>query len=413
MPDNKVRSHRGTLPQTKGIRKPGTARTTTAVSKRVPRTTTSVKRQTVKVKKVHNKKNVKNRSNLPYILLFTAFLICIVFFTSFLSYTYLVDKYNNPTSVENIYIDPDSEVKFKIERGATTREIAANLKELGLIRNTDIYRFLSKFNGYDGSYKAGTYSLSKGLSYDEIMMILTSYPESVKVTFPEGFTTEQIAARLQANEVCSADEFLKAVQTIDVSSYPFVPESDGRDYRLDGYLFPDTYEFDVDAEVSTVIYKMLNRFNEIYKPVYYDIAENLGYSVDDIIKLASIIEKEVRLPSERKTVSGVFHNRLVSSDPDMAYLQSCATVRYAYKKIYNETLEGDITEEHEKIQDPYNTYRAKGLPPGPICNPGAAAIEAALNPENHDYLYFVLRKDGSGGHIFSKTYEEHLKAKNS
>jgi UPF0755 protein len=255
--------------------------------------------------------------------------------------------------------------------------------------------------------------LSKGLSYDEIMIILTSYPESVKVTFPEGFTTEQIAQRLQANGVCSADEFLKAVQTIDLSSYPFIPDANGRDYRLDGYLFPDTYEFDVDANVNSVIYKMLNRFNEVFKPAYYDMAGNLGYTVDDIIKLASIIEKEVKVPSERITVSGVFHNRLKSSDPDMAYLQSCATVRYAYKKIYNETLDGDITEEHEKIQDPYNTYVAKGLPPGPICNPGLASIEAALKPEQHDYYYFVLRKDGSGGHIFSRTYEEHLKAKNS
>ena len=237
-----------------------------------------------------------------------------VFFSSFLSYTYLVDKYNNPTSIESIYIDPETEVKFKIERGATTKDIANNLKEMGLIRNTEVYRFLSKFNGYDGRYKAGTYTLSKGLSYDEIMIILTSYPESVKVTFPEGFTTEQIAQRLQANGVCSADEFLKAVQTIDLSSYPFIPDANGRDYRLDGYLFPDTYEFDVDANVNSVIYKMLNRFNEVFKPAYYDMAGNLGYTVDDIIKLASIIEKEVKVPSERITVSGVFHNRLKSQN---------------------------------------------------------------------------------------------------
>ena len=133
------------------------------------------------------------------------------------------------------------------------------------------------------------------------------------MTFPEGFTTEQIAQRLQANGVCSADEFLKAVQTIDLSSYPFIPDANGRDYRLDGYLFPDTYEFDVDANVNSVIYKMLNRFNEVFKPAYYDMAGNLGYTVDDIIKLASIIEKEVKVPSENNGI-GVFHNRLKSSD---------------------------------------------------------------------------------------------------
>ncbi|HOA32588.1 MAG TPA: endolytic transglycosylase MltG, partial [Clostridia bacterium] len=180
MPDNKLGSQRantkGVLPQTKGIRKPGAARRTqsnatssTALKQtRIPKAATGEKRQKVKIRKVSHKKKLKNRSNLPYLLLFVVFCVCVVFFSSFLSYTYLVDKYNNPTSIESIYIDPETEVKFKIERGATTKDIANNLKEMGLIRNTEVYRFLSKFNGYDGRYKAGTYTLSKGLNYDEI-----------------------------------------------------------------------------------------------------------------------------------------------------------------------------------------------------------------------------------------------------
>lgn len=418
MPEKDYRTQKkAVLSPSKGIRRPGEGRTHPAEITERPTKSKNTARKTTKSnttkRKTEPKSKVKNKSKLPYFLLFTVFLICVVFFTSFLSYTYLVDKYNNPTSIDSISIDPDTEQRFRIERGASTRAIAEDLNELGLVKNMDIYRFLSRFNGYDGQYKAGTYTLSKGLTYDEIMIILTSYPESVKVTFPEGFTTEQIAARLQANDVCSSEEFLKTVQTIDVSSYPFFSENEGRDYKLDGYLFPDTYEFDVDADVSSVIYKMLNRFNEIFKPAYYEIAKSHDLTVDEIISLASIIEKEVRLPSERKTVSGVFHNRLVSSDPDMAFMQSCATVRYAYNKVYHEALEGDITVEHEQIQHPYNTYKVRGLPPGPICSPGASSIEAALNPEENSYYYFVLRKDGSGGHFFSKTYEEHLKAKNS
>lgn len=424
MPENNIGSQKagkGALPPAKGIRKPGAAKAAPDVSvqakTRIPQSqpkSAPAKKANAPVRTYRKvkKKNVRKKSKLPYIILFVIFLVCVLFFSSFLSYTYLVDKYQNPTSLESIYIDPDTELKFRIEKGATTKTIAENLKELGLIKSTDIYRFLSKFNGYDGQYKAGTYTLSKGLTYDEIMVILSSNPESVKVTFPEGFTTDQIAARLEANGVCKAKDFLKAVSAIDVSSYAFIQKHEGRDYRLDGYLFPDTYEFDIDADVKTVIYKMLNRFNEVFKPAYYDKAQTLGFSVDDVIVLASIIEREVKLPSERKTVSGVFYNRLQSSDPSMAYLQSCATVRYAYLKLYNETIDGDITEEHEQVVHPYNTYKVKGLPPGPICNPGLASIEAALNPEPHDYLFFVLRKDNSGGHIFSRTYEEHLKAKN-
>ena len=389
------------LPSSKGIRRPGQGK-----KQEVARPKEVVRRRSTK------KQTVKNKSKLPQVIIFLIFLICLVFLSSFMSYTYLVDKYNNPISVDEIFINPETMTKFRIERGASTKQIAHNLKELDLIKNTDLYRFLSKFNGFDGQYKAGTYTLSKGLTYDEIMNILSSNPESVKVTFPEGFTTEQIAARLEANEVCSSKEFLRAIQTIDVSSYPFIKESQSRDYRLDGFLFPDTYEFDVDAEISSVIYKMLNRFNEVFKPLYYDIAAGFGMTVDEVVILASIVEREVKVPAERVTVSGVFHNRLNSQDPDMAYLQSCATVRYAYKKLYNETLEGDITEEHEQIQDPYNTYRAKGLPPGPICNPGLASIEATLRPEKHNYLYFVLKKDNSGAHNFSRTYQEHLNYKN-
>ncbi len=427
MPDKYNHSDvgKGVLTPTKGIRKPGSGKNVEKtyidhsvnkprVPQNAPKNENRPEKQKVKtqqVKKIKTKK-VKNKSRVPFILLLTVFLICVVFFSSFLSYTYLVDKYNNPTSLESIYIDPDSEVKFRIEKGATTKTIAEQLSKMSLIKNTDIYRFLSKFNGYDGQYKAGTYTLSKGLTYDEIMVILSSNPESVKVTFPEGFTTLQIASRLEANRVCDADKFLNAVQKIDVSSYPFIKEFKGRDYRLDGYLFPDTYEFDVNADVNTVIYKMLNRFNEIFKPSYYDKATQLNMTVDEIVILASIIEKEVKLPSERRTVSGVFINRMKSSDPDMSYMQSCATIRYAYKKLYNQNLEGEITLEHEKIEDPYNTYLYKGLPPGPICSPSSASIEAALNPEKHGYFYFVLKTDGSNGHIFSRTYEEHLKAKN-
>ncbi len=351
---------------------------------------------------------------VPLTILFVVFLVAVVFLSSFLSYTYLVDKYANPVSAESIDLDPDTSVKFRIEKGMTTKEIAEQLSELGLIKNKTIYRFLSKFNGYDGQYRIGTYTLCEGLNYDEIMTLLAGTPETVKVTFPEGFTVQQIAARLEANNVVTAAEFLDAVEKINVSSYPFLSEIAGvsRDHRLEGYLFPDTYEFDVKAKVEDVIYKMLDRFNELYLPAYYIKSEEKGLTTDQVIVLASIVEREAKLQSERPVIAGVFMNRLHSEDPSLKKLQSCATIRYVYKKLYNQDVI-NITEEHERVDDPYNTYLHDGLTPGPICNPGIQSIKAVLDYEKNDYYFFVLNaKDGVGSHIFSKTYQEHLQAKN-
>ena len=386
--------------ETRAVRKPASVR-----SKEAP-IDNKVQERTKRMK--------KKRYKVPLIMFFVLFLICVVAFSSYLSYTYLVDKYENPVTVESIYLDETTSVKFRVDKGMTTKDIADSLFEKGLIENKNMYRFLSKFNGFDGQYKVGTYTLCEGLTYDEVMTLLAGEPETVKVTFPEGFTTEQIAARLEANNVITAEDFLKALETVDVSSYTFLNGISGkeRDHRLDGYLFPDTYEFDIKANAEDVIYKMLDRFNELYLPAYYETAEEMGLSVDDVIVLASIVEREAKLKSDRPKIAGVFINRLNSNDKNLKKLQSCATIRYVYKKLYNEDLI-NILEEHEKEDDPYNTYMYDGLTPGPICSPGIESIKAVLKYEKSDYYFFVLNaKDGVGSHIFSKTYQEHLKAKN-
>lgn len=417
-----------------GIRKPGEmqrTRNSKPVSKKESQTVqkssapkTSVRRpsslkdkeeESVISKAKERTKNMKKkRYKVPLMLLFVLILISVVFLSAFLSYTYLVDKYENPVTAESILFDETTAVKFRIDKGMTTKDISENLYEMGLIENKSMYRFLSKFNGFDGQYKVGTYTLCEGLTYDEIMTLLAGEPETVKVTFPEGFTTEQIAARLEANDVITAEDFLTALETIDVSSYTFLNGITGkeRDHRLDGYLFPDTYEFDIKANAEDVIYKMLDRFNELYLPVYYDLAEEMGLSVDDVVVLASIVEREAKLKSERPIIAGVFINRLNTSDVNLKKLQSCATIRYVYKKLYNEDVV-NITEKHEKEDDPYNTYMYEGLTPGPICNPGLDSIKAVLKYEKTDYFFFVLNaKDGVGSHKFSKTYQEHIQNKN-
>jgi len=361
-----------------------------------------------KRKKPINKKNNKT----PVVVLLIISLIAIVLFTSFLSYTYFIDKYENPIDEDSIYIDPYTQVEFQIEFGSSTRDIAEELKNLGLIRNENIYIFLSKFNGYDGKYKAGTYILCDGLSYDEIMVKLSSYPESIKITFPEGFTTLQIASRLEANGLISTNEFLKAVQSIDLSSYSFIQNHKNRDYRLDGYLFPDTYEFDINATAESIIYKMLNKFDSVFTTEYYGKAQNLGLSVDEVVVLASIVEKESKVDSERTRIAGVFYNRLKNTTAHLPFLESSATVKYAYTK-QNSVSVNTITSEMLKINDLYNTYLNEGLPPGPICSPSKASIEAVLNLEHHNYYFFYLKSDGSNTHIFSRTFAEQQAAEQS
>ncbi len=358
-----------------------------------------------------HKKMKRRRRVTVLVLLLIVVIVTLTIAAGYTVYTFVVDHFDNEVSEDSIIIDIATEQKFRVEKKETTKSISQRLYEAGLIKNVQIYRFLSKFYGYDGQYNAGTYTLSEGLSYEDIMFILSGTPETVKVTFPEGFTTEQMATRLERNNVCTAEEFLNAVDNADVSSYEFLKGADlsGRDHRLDGYLFPDTYEFDVLARPEDVVYKMLNRFNEIFRPAYYEQLEKTGLTLDQVVILASIVEKEAKLDSDRAPIAGVFYNRYMFGGEDLKVFQSDATVRYAYHRVHGVDLDHPLNEELE-LDDPYNTYVYPGFTPGPICSPGEASLIGALFPSNHDYYYFVARVDGSGGNVFSRTYEEHQQA---
>ncbi|WP_243467136.1 endolytic transglycosylase MltG [Acetivibrio straminisolvens] len=206
------------------------------------------------------------------------------------------------------------------------------------------------------------------------------------------------------------EDFIEACNTEEFE-YKFlkdIPDSPERKNRLEGYLFPDTYFFDPKGGERAIIEKFLDNFDAKFKPEFYERAKELNMTVDEVIILASIIERETALPEERAIVSSVFHNRLKSSNPELKKLQSCATVQYV---LYNTQgkMKEKLSDEDTKINHPYNTYLFEGLPPGPICSPGLAAIEAALYPdEESEYLFFVAKGDGS--HEFSKTLAEHLEA---
>ncbi|MCR5615930.1 MAG: endolytic transglycosylase MltG [Saccharofermentans sp.] len=311
-----------------------------------------------------------------------------------------------------LVIDKNTEgaVVLVVEMGDSTGDIADKLLEMGLINNTFVFSLMSKVNGFDGAYVAGTHYLIPGLSYDEIMYFLTLEPSQVKVTIPEGTTYVELKALLHDAGLDFDDaEFDECMNSPDLFvDYDFISAIEidpDRDYILAGYLYPDTYYFDVNASPETIIRKFLNNMENKLYDEYYIRAEQIGMSMDEVITLASIIQQESGKVSDMMYISAVFHNRLDSEDESMNYLGSSATINYLVE-LQGGTPSLLHTEEETSIDSPYNTYTHPGLPPGPICMPGLDAISAALYPEpNCGYMYFCAT--GDGGTAFAVTLSEH------
>lgn len=353
-----------------------------------------------------NKKNPKRKGKAAIRLFVFLFLIALIVVGGYISYTYVIDSHNDLQKTKEITINDNEAIFLEIPRGANTPKIAEILKENGLIKNTYFFKILSKMNGYDGMYRSGTHKVRKNLTYDELMRILTSLPESVTVTIPEGKTFEQIISILSEKKLIDGDKFKRAANN-EKFEFKFLEGLPNRENRLEGYLFPDTYKFDMKAGEKEIINEMLKNFNKKFGVEYQKRAKELGMSTDQIINLASIVEREAKEPGERHKIAGVFYNRLRNKDANLRKLQSCATIQYIFLKR-DGIVKERITDEDTKIKDLYNTYLYEGLPPGPICCPGEASIKAALYPEDSDYLYFVAKGDGT--HEFSKTYKEHQAA---
>jgi UPF0755 protein len=358
-------------------------------------------------KKPKQKKHKRSRA-LPILALLVILvaigLVCMIF-----SYGYVMKSYEESSESKQVVIREGEGKEFQIPKGANTAQIAELLKKEGFISNVGIYKLFSKLNGYDGRYQSGIHIVSKSLSLDEMMRVLTSNPESKKVTIPEGKTFLQIVDILYDNKVISSKEdFIKAANT-GTYDYAFLKGLGERDNKLEGYLFPDTYQFEMNTSSEEIISMMLDNFDKKFKSSYKERVTKLkGMTEDKIIILASIIEREAKTPDDRDKISGVFYNRLNSKDKTLRKLQSCATIQYILlkttgsvkEKLYNKDL---------AIDDRYNTYMYEGLPPGPICCPGEEAIKAALYPDDNKYLYFVAQSDGT--HLFSETFSEHKDAR--
>lgn len=297
------------------------------------------------------------------------------------------------------------EVVIVIPSSTTTDGIANILYENGLIKHPLIFKYEVRKRNVDSKLKAGEYMLSTDMDLSSIINMLTKGVKdtnTVRFTIPEGYELVQMAEKLEKEGLVNKERFLELTSKKEnfQDKYDFLKLLDDNQ-SLEGFLFPSTYEIYLGSSEEVIIEKMLDGFQKVYNKLIKDRLDGSEFTLNEIITLASIVEREAKVDSERPLISAVFHNRLKK---DML-LQSCATVQY----ILGERKEV-LTNEDTSIPSPYNTYINKGLPPGPIAAPGEASIAATLDPADVDYLFFVLTGE-DGTHTFTKTYEEHLRAK--
>ncbi|MDR1599586.1 MAG: endolytic transglycosylase MltG [Oscillospiraceae bacterium] len=303
--------------------------------------------------------------------------------------------------------------QFVIESGSTLTSVSKQLEDEGFIRNRSVLKYLMDFQGLGSKVQAGAYQLSRSMTLDQIIRQLTTgdgKPLTRNITVIPGWTVEQIAADFAEKGIIpDAESFMAACKTGEAfADYYYInellstPMIKQRRYALEGYLQPNTYEVYLTASVNDIIRRLLSQVGVVFTDQMRERAATLGFTVDQALTLASMIEKEARADADFARVSAVFHNRL---DANMR-LQSDPTVKYTTGSEKMALDSGELSQ-----ISGYNTYMNTGLPIGPICNPSLKAIDAALNPDpayiTEQYLYFTSKEPGTSELYFSKTLEEH------
>ena len=288
----------------------------------------------------------------------------------------------------------DQKVTLWIKPGQSFFTTIDQLRSAGLVKHPDRFRWLAYLQGYERQIRAGEYELSSSMSPATILHTLVhGRPVLRKVVLPEGITMAQIAELLQSAGLTERGLFLDKATDADFATHLGIHAA-----SLEGYLFPETYHFPKGISVEDIIVKMVDQFHAVFTPAWVERARASGMSIHEVVTLASIVEKETGKAEERPLIAAVFLNRMKRN----MRLESDPTVIYGLSEFT-----GNLTRRHLKTPTPYNTYTSRGLPPGPIANPGKASLEAVLYPANEPYLYFVSKNDGS--HHFSRTFAEHRK----
>ncbi|MCI8399096.1 MAG: endolytic transglycosylase MltG [Oscillibacter sp.] len=307
---------------------------------------------------------------------------------------------------------PDTEVTIEVDAEDTVQTISEKLKEAGLIDYPWFFRLYAGFSHAEDKIGLGSYTLTSDMDYHALISGMRSTAgnmntDTVRVTIPEGYTVSQTIALLAKNKVNTQSALMEAAKTADFD-FSFIDNESEDASRLEGYLFPDTYEFYVNENPASALKRLITNFNSKLDDELLAQAEERGYGLHDIITIASLIEKETD-GTDQARIASVIYNRLEGpGDKAGTYgmLQVDASLLYALPEH-----QGPITQADMQTDSPYNLYKNAGLPPTPIANPGMAAINAALEPEITDYYYYALGKEMQ--HHFFTNYQDHLNFINS
>lgn len=341
------------------------------------------------------------------VVLALLFLVVVILFGSAISFIHT--KINMPLTAEC------EDVRFLVKKGDGAEQIAKNLEREGLVNNDFYFLYYIGVMRTSKNLQAGEYLLSGCMSIREIADKIISGKTSneVTVTIPEGFGLDEIEKKCQVSGIGCQVSGIKAEGY--KTEYSFLEDAPAN-ATLEGYLFPDTYFFDRNSNAEDILRKMLDNFDNKLTENFRSDIKNQGKSIYEIVTMASLVEKEIRSREDRRIVSGILWKRLEIGIP----FQVDATIMYIKAKSEKspeanlanggqEAKNEEITYEDLKIDSPYNTYKYKGLPPGPIANPGLDSIEAAIYPKGTEYFYYLSKPDGET--VFSKTLEEHNIAK--
>ncbi|WP_232219187.1 endolytic transglycosylase MltG [Anaerovibrio sp. RM50] len=315
-----------------------------------------------------------------------------VVFVLFFTMVFFSFKAGTPANLEG----KKDLVYVHVAKGMSSGDIAKELEKKGVISSTTKFWLATKLNGADSKFKVGTFALTKNMSAaDALSILINGKTVAVRVTIPEGYGVKEIAKRLDEAGVCSEKDFLKLAK--DYAPYEYMEKHKDTVYRVEGFLFPDTYDFASDATTEDVMRRLIDEFDNKLTADMRRRAKAQNISIYELVTMASLVEKEARFEEDMPIISQVLWKRLNISMP----LQSDATLQYVMAEIKE-----DVSIADTKIDSPYNSYQNYGLPPGPIASPGLKALKAALDPASTDYLYFVADRDGKN--YYSYTYDEHL-----
>ncbi|MCC8097645.1 MAG: endolytic transglycosylase MltG [Eubacterium sp.] len=333
------------------------------------------------------------------------FLIIFVF-----AFSFCIKTYTHYSHAKNGILNTDEEkgreeitAVIEIPEGASLKVISETLYEAGIIESPFFFRWKCNVEGISYNFNYGTFTVSSYMTFDELTECLMSVAEEGdyhRITVIEGDSIYDIAENVASFGVCTEEEFYEVCDSGEFD-YEFIADIPERENRLEGYLFPDTYFIGYDMDAWDVVNMMLSNFNEkVYEGIYKSAITD--YSLDDIVIIASIIEKEIKYDDERRIAASVIYNRLNSG----MKLQMDATVLYALNEHKERVMEADT-----QVESEYNTYYVEGLPIGPIGNAGLNSFDGALNPADTDYIYYVLQNTETGQHYFTADYDDFLRAK--